>query len=261
MKDLETNRDKNLKTKKLRSDDIALEGKEKVVIPIVQESLRVGKREVERGGVRVESHLIEQPVEESIELREENVRVERLVTDRPVTDEDLRAMRDNSVEMIEHAEVAMLSKEARVVEEVIISKAATKHNETFQDTVRHNEVSVQQLDGKLHTGTPAFSSRPLFSTFENDFRSHFTAGNYAGYKYDDFAPVYQYGYDIALSDRYRDKDWAFIESDAGLDWEKRNPGTWEKVKDAAKHAWQRTLGRLATPPFVLVPAGPSSSLA
>ena len=41
--------------------------------PSMEEELQVGKRAVKRGGVRVYSHVVEQPVEESIELREEHV--------------------------------------------------------------------------------------------------------------------------------------------------------------------------------------------
>ena len=47
-------------------------------IPVVEEELQVGKRAVKRGGVRVYSHVVEKPVEENIELREEHVNVERV---------------------------------------------------------------------------------------------------------------------------------------------------------------------------------------
>src|SRR5215217_653171 len=54
-------------------------------IPIVEEELRVGKREVERGGARVRSYIRETPVTEQVTLREEHVEVERRPVDRPVT--------------------------------------------------------------------------------------------------------------------------------------------------------------------------------
>ena len=47
------------------------------VIPVYEEQLRVGKREVGRGSVRVRSYVVEQPVEEQVRLREERVDIER----------------------------------------------------------------------------------------------------------------------------------------------------------------------------------------
>jgi hypothetical protein len=56
-------------------------------IPIVEEELKVGKREVERGGARVRSYVRETPVSEQVNLREEHVSVERRpVSARPPAD-------------------------------------------------------------------------------------------------------------------------------------------------------------------------------
>jgi hypothetical protein len=50
-----------------------------------REQLQVGKREVEHGGVRVRSRVIEKPVEEHLRLREERVVVNRRPVNREVT--------------------------------------------------------------------------------------------------------------------------------------------------------------------------------
>ena len=42
---------------------------------MVEEDVSIGKREVERGHVRIYSQVTEQPVEESVRLREEKVTV------------------------------------------------------------------------------------------------------------------------------------------------------------------------------------------
>jgi len=47
-------------------------------IPVVREDLQVGKRTVLRGGVRVYSRMVEEPIEEQVRLRDEHVHVERL---------------------------------------------------------------------------------------------------------------------------------------------------------------------------------------
>ena len=47
------------------------------VIQVAEERLVVGKREVERGGVRVRSYIVSTPVSEQVTLREETVGIER----------------------------------------------------------------------------------------------------------------------------------------------------------------------------------------
>ena len=115
-------------------------------IPIVEEELRVGKREVERGGARVRSYVREVPVHEQVTLREEHVHVERRPVDRPLGAGESAGdlLRDRSVEMVEHAEEAVVQKVAAVREEVVVSKTAEQHVETITDTVSHTEVDVEQ---------------------------------------------------------------------------------------------------------------------
>jgi len=121
------------------------------VIPVVEEQLRVGKRDMERGRVRVRSYIQEQPVSENVSLRQEHVNVERRTVDRPLTDAD-DAFRERTVEAVEHNEEAVASKEARVVEEVTINKDVSQREETVRDTVRRQDVEVE--DSREGTTTP-----------------------------------------------------------------------------------------------------------
>jgi len=122
------------------------------VLPVVEEELEVGKREVQRGGVRVYTHVTEQPVQEQVTLREEHVNVERRPVDRPVGAADAAAFKEQSIEVTERSEEAVVAKQARVVEEVVVGKQATERTETVQDTVRRTDVDVEQLSGREHTG-------------------------------------------------------------------------------------------------------------
>ena len=54
------------------------------VVQAAEEELRVGKRDVGRGSVRVRSYVTERPVEEQVELRQERVTIERRPVDRAV---------------------------------------------------------------------------------------------------------------------------------------------------------------------------------
>ena len=120
-------------------------------IPVIEEDLVVGKRTVDQGGVRLYRRVVEVPVEESVSLREEHVSVDRVAVDRPVTDRDL-AFKDRTIELTETAEEAVVGKEARVVEEVVVSKGAVEHTETVRDTVRHTEVEVEELPTETTIG-------------------------------------------------------------------------------------------------------------
>jgi len=114
-------------------------------IPIIEENISVGKRVVETGGVRLRSRIIERPVEESVRLRVEHVHVERNPVNRPATEADLNGFRESSIEATEHAEVPVVGKTARVVEEVRLDKEVTEREEVVRDTVRRTDVDVENL--------------------------------------------------------------------------------------------------------------------
>lgn len=116
------------------------------VIPVVEEELQIGKRQVQRGGVRVYSKIVERPVDEQVNLREEHVRVDRRPVDRAVTSAELTNLKDQSIEVTEIAEEAVISKQARVREEVVIGKEATERTQQVHDTVKKTEVTVDQID-------------------------------------------------------------------------------------------------------------------
>jgi len=125
------------------------------VIPVVQEQIAVGKREVQGGGVRVLRRVIETPVEQDVTLRSEHVDVQRKAVDRPLTGTDVdKAFKDQTLELTEKHEEAVVSKTARVVEEITVNKGVEQHTEKVRDTVRKTDVQVEKLPpGQTTTGT------------------------------------------------------------------------------------------------------------
>lgn len=116
-------------------------------IPIVEEELRVGKREVVRGGARVRSYIREVPVHEQVNLREEHVSVERRPVDQRLSDSELQSgdlLRERDIELTETAEEAIVAKEARVREELVVRKTAEERVENVDETVRRTEVEVDE---------------------------------------------------------------------------------------------------------------------
>jgi uncharacterized protein (TIGR02271 family) len=129
-------------------------GRSDQVIPIVEEQLAVGKREVNRGGVRVRSYVKETPVHEQVSLREEHVDVERRPVNQPLQASALGdAFQERTIEMTETAEEALVAKNARVVEEVAIHKEVGSHVEQIDDTVRRTDVDVERLSDTDRTGS------------------------------------------------------------------------------------------------------------
>lgn len=84
------------------------------------------------------------------------------------------------------------------------------------------------------------SAEDNFRRYDNDFRTHYqTYGMDSGYTYEQYTPIYRYGYNLAMDPTYRDRDWNAIEPEARRRWEERNPNTWERFKDSVRYAWDK----------------------
>ena len=114
------------------------------VIPVVEEQLVVGKRQVDRGGVRVRAYTVETPVQENVSLRQERVDVERRAVNAPAVDAG-SLFQERDLELVETSEEVVIAKETRIVEELSVHKDAGQRVETVNDTVRHTEVEVDQV--------------------------------------------------------------------------------------------------------------------
>jgi uncharacterized protein (TIGR02271 family) len=142
---------------------------EEVTIPVMEEEVEVNKRAVQRGGVRVSSRVTETPVEETVRLREEQVSVERRPVERPASETDLAAFQEGTIEVTQTVEEPVLSKQVRVVEEVVVRKDVEERTETVQETVRRTDVEVEPWgaagQGRARGGSgaatkPAGTKRP-----------------------------------------------------------------------------------------------------
>ena len=195
------------------------------VLPVVEEELKVGKREVSRGGVRVVTRVSERPVEAEVRLREERVNVERRPVNRPVSDADTAAFTEDTIEMTETSEEAVVAKQARVVEEVVVSKEVNERTETVRDRVRRTDVQIERGD-------------------DEDFRRHWAAtGAGSGLTYEQSSGAYGYGCELGRDERDRSRQWSDVEGEARTRWEERNPGTWDRFQEPVRYAWDKTRGR------------------
>lgn len=137
-------------------------------IPQIEEELRIGKRTVERGGARVHTFVREREAEEQVSLKKEHLQVETRASERRLSEAEVEQaglLKDRVIEVSEMREEPIVTKEAVVREEVILTKNVTEHVETIRDTVRHTEVEVEDLPGRRSAfdgfggGTPAKGDR------------------------------------------------------------------------------------------------------
>lgn len=116
------------------------------VIPLGEEVLEVSKRTENRGTARIHRYVVETPVEERVTLQSERVVVERR---RPVSDKVTgEILTEVTVEVVETAEVPVIEKRARLREEVVVRTERSQHVETVRETVRRDEVEIQQPSRK-----------------------------------------------------------------------------------------------------------------
>src|SRR5512132_1028272 len=121
------------------------EAAQEETVQAVEEELHVGKRETRGGRVRLHTSIEELPVEERIRLHEEEVHVERRTVDRPVSPEEAKkGFEERTVEVSATVERPVVSKEARVVEEVAVGKTAREREEVVRDTVRRSKIEIEE---------------------------------------------------------------------------------------------------------------------
>jgi len=113
-------------------------------VPVAEEHLQVGKEMRQTGEVEVSKHVVEEQVQVPVTLRHEEVVVTRHEVDRPVTGGEAVMGESEVIRVPVHEEVAHVTKEARVAEEIEIQKRAVSQQQTVSDTVRREVVDVNQ---------------------------------------------------------------------------------------------------------------------
>ncbi|MBV9008884.1 MAG: YsnF/AvaK domain-containing protein [Verrucomicrobia bacterium] len=115
---------------------------EAVRIPITEEQVKVGKREVEQGAANIRKEVHTDTVNTPVELRREELVVER--TDARGTDVPSDAFREGEVRIPLTKEEPVVQKEAKVVGAVKVGKKQQSETENVSETVRKEDVKVDR---------------------------------------------------------------------------------------------------------------------
>jgi uncharacterized protein (TIGR02271 family) len=126
------------------------------VLRLAEEQLQVGKQMIETGKTRVRRFTTERDVSADVTLHEEHGEILRRAVSEPVKIADLD-WSDRSIEVVETTEQALVSKTARVVEEVALDKIGTDHIETVHEKLRRQQAEIERVDA---SGKPTGATRP-----------------------------------------------------------------------------------------------------
>jgi len=125
------------------------------VVPLGEEVIEVGKRTENRGTARIRRFVVETPIERQVTLQSERVVVERR---RPVSDKVTgEILTEVTVEIVETEEVPTVEKRLRLREEIVVRTERAQRIETVKETVRRDEVEIQQPSRK--SSTPSTKAR------------------------------------------------------------------------------------------------------
>jgi uncharacterized protein (TIGR02271 family) len=128
-------------------------------IPLMEEELTATVRPTEGGAVRIEKRVVEEDRVLEVPVTDEQIRVERRIVDRPVGANETQAFEEIVIEVPLTREQVELHKQARVAEEIVVSKEAVQRTEQVRGTVRREEVYVGEdatliddsVDGSSHS--------------------------------------------------------------------------------------------------------------
>lgn len=148
----------------------------------VQEDLKVGKRTIQKGGVRVHGRTVDTPVEEQVSLHDERAVIDRKKVDRPASEAETQsAFKDRDLDIHETTEEPVVSKSMRVTEEVNVGSRSSDRTETVRDTLRHTEIDVDKTGNggqrpRATDGRTGAARRP----YSGPERRRTPSGAYAG---------------------------------------------------------------------------------
>ena len=125
-------------------------GDDKIEVALREEQLKVGKRTVEAGAVRLRKIVRTKIVNQPVEIRHEDVVVERVSADEVHTGDSTSDFTEQTIDVPLTREEVVVSKDTHVTGAVRVNKTAQVETQNVSDTVRKEDVEVLR-DGKTVT--------------------------------------------------------------------------------------------------------------
>ena len=135
----------------------AAAGTSEQILQLSEERLTVGKRILSRATTRLRRVTRTQAVEQAVTLHDERVSVTRRAASSDLT-VGAAAVVPQVIEMLESDEELVITKTARVREEVVLHKQVVERVETIHENLRREEVEVERIEAPIGTSVPGWAS-------------------------------------------------------------------------------------------------------
>jgi uncharacterized protein (TIGR02271 family) len=199
-------------------------------VPIIEERLAIGTREVELGEVDIRKTVTAEEQTASVTLRRDEVHVEEIdVADRPLrAGED--AFAEGTIRVQLRGEEAVVAKETVVTGEVVIAKETVAEERTITDTVRRQRVDVDEQYRQARTDLE---------------REHGTRVGTTGRAFAEAEPNYRTGFDAGHDERYGGREFADVEPDLRRDHATRGvtADRWAELRHEIEAGWNKARNR------------------
>lgn len=214
-------------------------------VKLREEQLHVEKDRVQAGEVRIGKEVVEEQKTMNVPVTREEVVIERRPvnqpSDKPITGDT------GVIEVPVTQERVNVEKETVVTEEIGVKKQVHQETQQVSGTVRREEARIEtqgnvpmggSMGNQVMTGSRSWES--TMPTFRQHWQSNFGS---SGGRWDEYEPMYRYGFDQYNSGRYSGRSWNDVEPEFRRDWESRNPGqSWDRASNPVKHAWDHLTG-------------------
>ena len=147
---------------------------EELRVQLREESLTATKTANQAGEVEVRKVVHEKEQQVPVNLKHEQVVIERNAVDRPVEAGEITDMQDEVIRVPVYEESAQLEKQARVREEVTIGKEAVQEQQTLTGTTRHEHVEVVNSGDVEVRGDTGTTSRETSSGSREEMKPYDT---------------------------------------------------------------------------------------
>lgn len=205
-------------------------------VPVAEERLSVEKRQAERGAVEIQRTVRQERQTIPLDVMREEVRISRRdIPDRPLSvAEAAVAFSGGTIRVPVRAEEVLVNKEAVVTGEVIIHKERTVERREVTETVRKQQVDVDERYAE---------ARP---EFERHFAGRQATDLASAGSFEQAEPRYRAGYLAGSDERYAGREFADVEPDLRRDHERTGvvgDDTWTRLREEIREGWNRARGQ------------------
>ena len=127
------------------------EEQEVAAIPLVEERVKVAKREVETGRLRIQVSVEERQDDVEIDLASQDVEIERVAVNKAVTSVPSVRLEGNTTIIPVVEEIVVVEKRLVVVEEIHVRRKSTTESRRIPVTLKSEQVKIDR------SGEPAGS--------------------------------------------------------------------------------------------------------